>query len=261
MSRLSAPVAAAVAAGAVLFSFAVASAQVRTQPREPQGIRVYQGVSDTGEFQQALDRAVAAALRAQPGADRMVRYRVREITGEQGGIAGVNSLRVEIEVSDDRSRGPARDLPPDRGEAPPPRDPVLSDAENAALLRDALRPQLTLLRNRVGRGETVTMELAVRNGSGSTVRVPYLTSQKYEFEVWRGNRLIWRYGQGRAFTQSPSTLTLGPDADVTYRETWNTRTSQNAFAPAGQYEVRAYLPTSVPGVRVGDTAPLTITGR
>src|SRR5947209_307929 len=84
----------------------IASAQ-RVAPtlREPgQAVRVYEGVSNTGEFQQALDRAVAGAMRALPGADRMVRYRVRDITGEQGGIRGVNTLRVTIEVNGDERR-------------------------------------------------------------------------------------------------------------------------------------------------------------
>src|SRR5688572_297177 len=95
---------------------AIAGAQAGREgrpERDPgRGVRIFEGVSDKGEFQEALDDAVNRALRSLPGADRMVRYRVREITGEHGGIRGANIVRVQIEVPGDEARpaaGPGLD--------------------------------------------------------------------------------------------------------------------------------------------------------
>ena len=60
---------------------------------------VYTGTSRRGSLQEALETAVGQAARAQRGADRLVRYRVREITGEQGGIAATNTVSVSIELT------------------------------------------------------------------------------------------------------------------------------------------------------------------
>jgi hypothetical protein len=54
------------------------------------------GTSNKGNLQEALDTAVATALRNAPGADRLVKWKLECVTGEQGGIAGINQLTVEI---------------------------------------------------------------------------------------------------------------------------------------------------------------------
>ena len=54
------------------------------------------GTSNKGNLQEALDIAIATALRNASGADRLVRWKLECVTGEQGGIAGINQLTVEI---------------------------------------------------------------------------------------------------------------------------------------------------------------------
>src|SRR5262245_56001629 len=101
------------AAGLALVGLGAAVAQVtpgRRPAPEPRA-RTYGGASPRGNFQEALNDAVAQAMRAQPGADRLVRYRLREVTGEQGGIAGINLIRVTIELTEDSGGQPARPEP------------------------------------------------------------------------------------------------------------------------------------------------------
>jgi hypothetical protein len=61
--------------------------------------KTYQGTSRTGNLQEALDAAVAAAEAAQPGADILINWRLGTVSGERGGIAGVNNVTVEIEMT------------------------------------------------------------------------------------------------------------------------------------------------------------------
>lgn len=59
----------------------------------------YSGNSKNGNLQEALDDAVQKALAAAPGADRQVRWTLKEVSGVKGGFAPLNTLTVEIEAT------------------------------------------------------------------------------------------------------------------------------------------------------------------
>lgn len=248
MKRLSIPAAWALALAGLFLVFAVARAQglrLGAVPggEAPETVRLYEGVSPRGEFQEALNAAVAKALGALPGADRMVRYRVREITGEQGGIAGANTLRVVIEVPHEGEPG----LPgnPDGGDAPGP--------------FSALRPTLGLSFTKVDQVEQVGLTLNVRNTSGETLVVPFSSGQKYDFEAWRDNRLVWRWSHGRVFTQALQQVRVRPGETLTYKETWNLRNNDGEKVPPGEYVIRAYPTIQGQRNRIVASERLTVT--
>lgn len=60
--------------------------------------RTFEGTSNTGNFQEALDAAVAAAQAAEPGADMITNWQLGKVYGQAGGITGGRSLTVEIET-------------------------------------------------------------------------------------------------------------------------------------------------------------------
>jgi hypothetical protein len=62
--------------------------------------RTYTGSSSRG-YQDALDKAVAAALRAAGGADRSIRWTVKSVSGTAGGIAPRTRTKVSIESTVD----------------------------------------------------------------------------------------------------------------------------------------------------------------
>lgn len=218
-------------------------------PSAGEVMRVYQGVSDRGSIQEALDNAVAAALRSLPGADRRVRYRLREITGEQGGIAGVNRVKVSIEtlngetVVSPRSTGPAQ----------------------VDTLPRALTAELALRPDRLRQGQTATFELTVRNRSDQPARVTFPTGQQFDFEVWRDNRVVWKWSRDRAFTQAVSTLALQPGQAMTFTGRWNLRNNLGERVIPGRYEVRGFLASGTDGRNigklVGDTEFFTVVQR
>ena len=58
----------------------------------------FTGTSNHGNFQEALDHAIAPAQAAEPGADMITKWRLETVKGEAGGIAGIRHLTVEIET-------------------------------------------------------------------------------------------------------------------------------------------------------------------
>jgi hypothetical protein len=275
MRRFFSPMVWVSVAAAGVLTFAAARAQVERPPvreRPPidrggpddrgardgrdrgQTVRVFEGESARGDFQAALDDAVRQALRSLPGADRLVSYRVREITGEQGGIRGANIIRVAIETTAEEGRLPPRD-------AGPPVDPPAEEPDNAGdVLRRSLRTELSLSEEEVDRAGPVTFSLSLENTTDQPVRVPFATAQKYDFEVLRNNRPVWRWSQGKFFAQSLTSAVIRPREEVTYSVTWNLRNSEGVRVPPGQYTVRGYLTARGAGdARISDTATLRVT--
>jgi hypothetical protein len=58
--------------------------------------RTYTGTSKKG-YQDALDKAIASALRAAGGADRSIKWTVKSVSGAAGGIASATQTKVSIE--------------------------------------------------------------------------------------------------------------------------------------------------------------------
>jgi hypothetical protein len=84
----------AAGAAAVL---AVGNAQAQREARK--GHRRYTGSSRNGDFQEALADAIKKAHAAAPGADRQIKWTLKEVSGVNGGISPLNTLTVEIEAT------------------------------------------------------------------------------------------------------------------------------------------------------------------
>jgi hypothetical protein len=191
---------------------------------------------------EALQNAVAAALRSLPGADRLVRYRVRDITGESGGIAGLNLVRVTIELPAETA-GETIEHPAD-----------LTPAE----IHEALELEVRVRPERPVRGESLTFELTVRNRGDRLVTLPFTNGKQFDFEVSRNGKPVTRWSTNRVFPQALSSVTVGPGQSITF----SGRLSQRA-APAapGTYRVRGFLPSAIGGLVLEDAATFTIAAR
>jgi len=58
----------------------------------------FEGTSNRGNLQEALDEAIKKALSSTSAADRMVTYVVTKISGRKGGFAGFNEVTVMIDA-------------------------------------------------------------------------------------------------------------------------------------------------------------------
>ena len=62
-------------------------------------IKTFDGKSAKGNFQEALSDAVHQAVASTSVPDNLVTWRLRKVTGQNGGIAGLNNITVTIEAS------------------------------------------------------------------------------------------------------------------------------------------------------------------
>jgi len=58
----------------------------------------FEGVSEAGRFQEALEDAIKKALGSVQHTDPMASYVVKQIRGSKGGLAGLNQVVVTIET-------------------------------------------------------------------------------------------------------------------------------------------------------------------
>jgi hypothetical protein len=87
--------AAAGAAGAL----AAGGARAQQEQHKKGGGERFSGSSRKGHFEEALVDAINKARASAPGADRQVRWTLKEVSGVNGGIDPLNILTVEIEAT------------------------------------------------------------------------------------------------------------------------------------------------------------------
>ncbi len=61
-------------------------------------LKTFKGTSKIGNVQKALDLAIQAAQQAAPGADRLVNWTLKGVSGRQGGITGLKECTVVIKA-------------------------------------------------------------------------------------------------------------------------------------------------------------------
>lgn len=69
-------------------------------------------------------------------------------------------------------------------------------------------------------GDTVRFTLQVTNAGTAPVELTFPTGQTFDFVVRDGDREVWRWSQGRMFTQMLQTVTLAAGETQTYTATW-----------------------------------------
>ncbi|MFZ5631571.1 MAG: BsuPI-related putative proteinase inhibitor [Bacillota bacterium] len=107
-----------------------------------------------------------------------------------------------------------------------------SNSVNSKVI-DGLLYVLATDRNRYRRGETVNITLFKINVSRTARRLFYTTGQRFDFEAVRADgTVVWRWSEGRVFTQETATIILQPGESQTFRASWDQRNRQgNLVAP------------------------------
>lgn len=88
-------------------------------------------------------------------------------------------------------------------------------------------------------GDAVDLALTVTNAGDDPVTLSFRTGQRVDFvaRAAGGGKQVWRYGEGRMFTQVLGSETLDPGESTTYTATWSN-------PPAGSYEIEGELAAS-----------------
>jgi hypothetical protein len=80
----------------------------------------------------------------------------------------------------------------------------------------------------------VTFQFRVRNASDAPVELTFRSGQVADAAVFEGDQEVWRWSDGRLFTQALTAQTLAPGETMTEQFTWSAPTP-------GAYTARAAL--------------------
>ncbi|MCF8010611.1 MAG: LysM peptidoglycan-binding domain-containing protein [Clostridiales bacterium] len=86
----------------------------------------------------------------------------------------------------------------------------------------------------------VIIKLIKCNVSSSNIELRYNTGQRYDFAALRDGREIWRWSEGRFFTQEVGREILQPGECINYSATWDLRSNAGDFVFSGNVEIRGY---------------------
>jgi hypothetical protein len=109
-------------------------------------------------------------------------------------------------------------------------------------------------------GAPVELTLRVQNTGDQPVRLQMPTGQIYEFIVQRNGEEVWRWSQGRAFTQAVQQWTLSPDETRTFTVTWDQRDNNGNPVEPGAYTIIGRVINSA-NAQLQDTEEIRITGQ
>ncbi len=92
-------------------------------------------------------------------------------------------------------------------------------------------------------GETITLELTVRNRSDLEAVLEFASGQQFDFVVLDSgtSRVRWKWSQGKAFTQATSELLFAPGQTRTIAVQWDQRDDDGLPVALGNYEARGVL--------------------
>jgi LysM repeat protein len=105
---------------------------------------------------------------------------------------------------------------------------------------ECFRLTLSTDRARYSPGMPVTMKLTKTNICRRSEVLTYMTGQRYEFEIRQDNRLIWRWSEGRPFTQRVQRLRVRPGETEIFTESWPQVDSAGRQVEPGRYRVVAW---------------------
>jgi hypothetical protein len=121
---------------------------------------------------------------------------------------------------------------PDSGAPPPVVVPPIATPP-----ADSLASTLT-----VSAGTDVTLTFTVTNNSAKLDTLHFRNGQQFDIRIWNENgaALVWRWGEGQAFTQSLESRTLAAGESASYVAHWTP-------SARGTYRALAYLTSSSHG--------------
>ncbi len=111
------------------------------------------------------------------------------------------------------------------------RDSAMAGNEDATGARRGLASSLEV----AVRPDSMLLALHVTNASEDTVRLEFRSGQRYDFVVKDGSgREVWRWSEGRMFTQALGREVLEPGATLTYTAGWRPPATGGRFTAVGR---------------------------
>ena len=78
----------------------------------------------------------------------------------------------------------------------------------------------TVVPSKARRGESVRLTIRLVNNGGTSTRLTFASSQKYDFWITAGGTEVWRWSSGRMFTQDVNHQDIGGQTGAVFSESW-----------------------------------------
>ncbi|HYZ92856.1 MAG TPA: BsuPI-related putative proteinase inhibitor [Actinomycetota bacterium] len=88
--------------------------------------------------------------------------------------------------------------------------------------------------------------LTVCNGTDKPIEKTFPSGQRYDFEVKQDGEMVWKWSDGRAFTQVQGFERWDAGECRTFTDSWNGRNPDGSRAESGQYEAVGTLTSEKP---------------
>lgn len=196
---------------------------------------------------------VGIFLGTDPGADR-ARTLAQSRTATPEATAAPGSAEGRRPASGARLQNPPQeDQVLDQGAAPLPADQsgTTAQEESASAARAAEADsmssgvEVTLSVSKEAL-RSVRFTLRACNRSDEATELAFGSGQRYDFEVSRDGELVWRWSDGKAFTQVHGQERWDAGECRTYSEVWDGRNSEGSLASPGSYDAVGILTSSPP---------------
>jgi hypothetical protein len=88
-------------------------------------------------------------------------------------------------------------------------------------------------------GEPIEMTLRIANCATEPITRTFADEQRYDFSAREvGGVEVWRWSRGMDFAETLGEVTLEPEQEVTFSETWDQVDDEGQQVKAGEYELR-----------------------
>lgn len=123
-----------------------------------------------------------------------------------------------------------------------------ADAEAPAAARRGgdIHVDLDVNEEALGPARRIGFTLTACNKSEEPVERVFPTGQRYDFEITKDGKFVWRWSDGRAFAQIYGNERWEPGECKTYTDYWSGRNGDGTQAESGQYEAVGTLTSDPP---------------
>lgn len=97
--------------------------------------------------------------------------------------------------------------------------------------------------SRFRRGEIVPLSITVANSGKRPITLPFSTTQRFDFQIYRDHRLVWKWSKGERFVRDASPVVLGPGEKVTFSATWSQISNNGVQVGPGNYSLVGFVNT------------------
>jgi len=86
-------------------------------------------------------------------------------------------------------------------------------------------------------GEVATFTISIRNRTDKAVNIPFATGQRWDLAVWHYETQIYRWSQGKYWSETPHSIPVRPGVNETYKLAWRSIDRNSCALPQGDYRI------------------------